>query len=118
MNKHFVFPLLLVFAVVLAAPLAHSQTSSVRGVCKDLDGKPIAGADVEWDSLENGRKFMLKTDKKGEYFSLGLVPGKYNVKLSRDGKEIFHINGVILVSGDQPTPTDIDLKKKKPTATT
>jgi hypothetical protein len=82
MNKYFVFPLLLVLAVVLATPLAHSQTSSVRGVCKDLDGKPIAGADVEWASLDNGRKFALKTNNKGEYFSLGLVPGKYNVKLS------------------------------------
>jgi len=118
MNKYFVFPLLLVLAVVLATPLAHSQTSSVRGVCKDLDGKPIAGADVEWASLDNGRKFALKTNNKGEYFSLGLVPGKYNVKLSKDGKEIFHINGVLLVSGDQPNPTDIDLKKEQATAAT
>jgi tetratricopeptide (TPR) repeat protein len=118
MNKHFVFPLLLVLAVVLAAPLAHSQTSTVRGVCKDLDGKPIAGAEIEWASLDNGRKFTLKTNGKGEYFSLGLIPGKYNVKLSKDGKEIFHINGVVLVSGDQPNPTDIDLKKEQATAAT
>src|SRR5580698_2892394 len=118
MNKHFVFPLLLVLAVVLAAPLAHSQTSNVRGVCKDLDGKPIAGAEIEWASLDNGRKFTLKTNGKGEYFSLGLIPGKYNVKLSKDGKEIFHINGVVLVSGDQPNPTDIDLKKEQATAAT
>jgi len=113
MNKFFVFSLLLALAVVLAAPLAHSQTSSVRGVCKDLDGKPIAGADIEWVSLDNGRKFSLKTNSKGEYFSLGLIPGKYNVKLSKDGKQIYALNGVAIVSGDQPAPIDIDLKKEQ-----
>jgi len=112
MNKYFFLPVLAVLAVVLAAPLAHSQTASVRGTCKDVDGKPIAGAEVEWNSVDTGRKSVLKTDKKGEYFSLGFAPGKYNLKLTKDGKELFHINGVVIASGDNP-PTDIDLKTEQ-----
>ncbi len=36
---------------------------------------------MEWLSTETGRKYTLKTNNKGEYFSLGIAPGKYNVKL-------------------------------------
>jgi protocatechuate 3,4-dioxygenase beta subunit len=91
MKKYFILPLLLVLAVGLSAPLAFAQTTgSVKGVCKDSDGKPIAQAEVEWTSTETGHKYTLKTNNKGEYFSLGVVPGKYNVKLSKDGKQLFH----------------------------
>jgi len=115
MSKYFILPLLFVLALALAAPLTHAQTASVRGTCKDLDGKPIAGAQVEWDSADTGRKTVLKTNNKGEYFSLGFAPGKYNIKLTKDGKEIFHINGVAIVSGDNP-PVDVDLKKEQAAA--
>ncbi|MGB9489380.1 MAG: tetratricopeptide repeat protein [Terriglobales bacterium] len=111
MKKYFILSVLLALAVGLSAPLAHAQTGSVKGVCKDVDGNPIAGAQVEWYAPETGRKFTLKTNNKGEYFSLGVAPGKYNVKLSKDGKELFHLNG-IPVSSDE-VETNFDLKKEK-----
>src|SRR5271156_2233057 len=112
MRKYFVLPLLLVLAVGLSAPLAFTQTTgSVKGVCKDSDGKPITQAEVEWLSTETGHKYTLKTNNKGEYFSLGIVPGKYNVKLSKDGKEIFHNNGISV--GLDETELPFDLKKEK-----
>jgi tetratricopeptide (TPR) repeat protein len=113
MRKHFILPILFVLVLALSAPLAHAQTASVRGTCRDLDGKPIVGAEVEWKSVDTGRKSVLKTDKKGEYFSLGFTPGKYDVKLSKDGKEIYTLHGVTIGSGDQPNPIDIDLKKEQ-----
>src|SRR5208282_6192802 len=95
MRKNFILPLLLVLAVGLSAPLALSQTTgSVKGICKDIDGKPITQSEVEWISTETGHKYTLKTNNKGEYFSLGIVPGKYNIALRKDGKELFHINGI------------------------
>ncbi|MGA9475072.1 MAG: tetratricopeptide repeat protein [Terriglobales bacterium] len=116
MKRYFVLPLFFFFAlaVVLATPLAHAQTGSIKGVCKNLDGTPIAGAEVEWYGTDTGRKYTLKTNNKGEYFSLGVLPGKYNVKLTKDGKEMFHINGVVVTSGE--TTTDIDLKKEQAAA--
>jgi len=112
MKKYFILPLLLVLAVGLTAPLAFSQTTgSVKGVCKDLEGKPIAGAEVDWVGTETGHKYTLKTNNKGEYFSLGIQPGRYDVKLSKDGKEIFHFNGVPV--GLDEKELDFDLKKEQ-----
>jgi tetratricopeptide (TPR) repeat protein len=115
MMKYWMPPLLIVLAMGLAAPFAFAQTTgSVKGVCKDLDGTPLAQAEVEWTSTDTGHKYELKTNKKGEYFSLGISPGKYNVVLRKDGKEIFHINGITV--GLDEVPLDIDLKKEQSTA--
>jgi tetratricopeptide (TPR) repeat protein len=112
MKKYFILPLLLVLVVLLSAPLALAQTTgTVKGTCKDSEGKPIAQAEVEWTGTESGHTYKLKTNNKGEYFSLGIVPGKYNVKLSKDGKELFHINSVTV--GLDETPLDFDLKKEQ-----
>jgi len=112
MKKFFIIPLLFVLAVGLSAPLAFSQnTGSVKGTCKDVDGKPIAGAEVEWTGAETGHKYTIKTNNKGEYFSLGIVPGKYNIKLSKDGKMLWQITGVPV--GADETTQDFDLKKEQ-----
>jgi tetratricopeptide (TPR) repeat protein len=111
MRKYFVLPLLLVI-VGLSVPLALAQTTgTVKGTCKDSEGKPIAQADVEWTGVESGHTYKLKTNNKGEYFSLGIVPGKYNVKLSKDGKELFHLTNVPV--GLDEVVEDIDLKKEQ-----
>lgn len=104
---------ILVIAVLLglcATPLFAQATGTVKGVCKDTEGKPLVGAIVEWTGLETGRKYSLKTNGKGEYFSLGISPGKYNVKLLVDGKETFHFNN-FPVSLDENV-LDFDLKKE------
>jgi tetratricopeptide (TPR) repeat protein len=114
MKKHLIIPLLLVL-VVISAPSAFAQaTGSVKGVCKDMEGKPIAQAQVEWTGVETGRKYPLKTNNKGEYFSLGISPGKYNVKLSKDGKEIFHFSNVTVTVDE--LVLDFDLKKEQSAA--
>jgi tetratricopeptide (TPR) repeat protein len=112
MRKSLIPALLLVLALGLSLPFALAQTTgTVKGVAKDSDGKPIVGADVEWTGTESGHTYKLKTNNKGEYFSLGIVPGKYNVKLSKDGKELFHLNGIPV--GLDEVSQDIDLKKEQ-----
>jgi len=111
MRKYFILPLLLVLAVGLSAPLAFAQaTGTVKGICKDFEGKPIVQAEVQWSGTESGHTYKLKTNNKGEYFSLGIVPDKYNVTLSKDGKELFHFNGVYVRL--EETALDFDLKKE------
>jgi tetratricopeptide (TPR) repeat protein len=112
MRKYFILPLLLVLAAGLSAPLAFAQTTgTVKGTCKDSEGKPIAQAEVEWTGVESGHTYKLKTNNKGEYFSLGIVPGKYNIKLSKDGKELFHFTNVTV--GLDEVVLDFDLKKEQ-----
>ena len=112
MKRYFIMLGLLMFTAVLcASPTLAQDTTSVKGVAKDAQGKPIAGATVEWVSKETGRKYDLKTNNKGEYFSLGIAPGHYNVALiGTDKKEIFHVNGFTL-TGDEGT-LDFDMQKE------
>jgi len=107
--------ILLVLVIALAAicvpPVFGQATGSVKGVCKDASGNPITAATVEWFSQETGRKYTLKTNNKGEYFSLGIAPGKYKVTLMKDGQQIFNFNNVP-VSVDEAV-LDFDMKKEQ-----
>jgi tetratricopeptide (TPR) repeat protein len=112
MKQRFVVLMLVFMVVGLYLPPAFAQaTGSVKGICKDLEGKPIVGAIVEYYSQETGRKLDLKTNNKGEYFSLGVTPGKYRVTLSKDGKELDKVNN-FPVNLDENT-LDFDLKKSQ-----
>ncbi len=96
-----------VLSMVFALP-ALSQTATVKGTCKDAQGTPIAGAQVTWHNNDNGRTFNLKTNKKGEYFSLGIDVGTYTVTLTKDGKELDKASNY-KVTTDELT-LDFDLK--------
>ena len=111
MKHRFLIAVLLGLMAATYAQSAFAQAGgSVRGVCKDVDGKPIVGATVRWVNVENGRKYELKTNSKGEYFSLGIASGKYTATLFQDGKELFHVNGLIIETDE--VLQDFDLKKE------
>jgi tetratricopeptide (TPR) repeat protein len=113
MKQRIAIVALMTLILGVCAPVALAQaTGSVKGVAKDQTGKPITEGTVEWLSLDTGRKYSLKLSKKGEYFSLGIAPGKYKVTLlGPDGKEMFHINGVQV--GVDEVDIDIDLQKEQ-----
>jgi tetratricopeptide (TPR) repeat protein len=117
MKKHLAIITLAVMSLALCAPQVFAQASgSVKGTIRDAEGKPIAAALVQYENLDNGQKYALKTNGKGEYFSLGLTPGKYKVAVYRtpddqkENKELYHVNG-FQVQLDENT-LDIDLKKE------
>ena len=116
MMQYFVrLALFIVMVGLCASPAFAQESGSVKGVCKDVEGKPIVGAVVEWANLDNGRKYDLRTNNKGEYFSLGIAPGHYKViLLGQDKKEIFHYNGYT-VNLDENT-LDFDMKKEQAAA--
>jgi tetratricopeptide (TPR) repeat protein len=101
---------------IFALSAAAQMTTQVKGFAKDETGKPITDAQVIFQSTESGRKYSnIKTDKKGEYFSLGVQPGKYNITLAKDGQEIWHINGInITLTGDNVF--NFDMAKEKAAA--
>jgi tetratricopeptide (TPR) repeat protein len=118
MKKHYaVFAIALITLGLCAVP-AFSQGASgtVKGVCKDPQGNPIADGVVVWANQDNGQKYVLKTNKKGEYFSLGVGGGTYTVTLYKNqddykaNKELFHFNK-FQVTLDENT-LDFDLKKQ------
>jgi tetratricopeptide (TPR) repeat protein len=117
MKKHLAIILFALLAIGLCVPPVFAQASgTVKGVCKDSSGNPLADAVVVWANQDNGQKYTLKANKKGEYFSLGITPGKYNVTLYKNaddqkaGKESYHQNG-FQVQLDENS-LDFDLKKE------
>jgi tetratricopeptide (TPR) repeat protein len=112
MKQRFSMVILAVAVTALSLPPVFAQAvGTVKGVCKDMQGNPIAGANLEWDNTDNGRKYNLKTNKKGEYFSLGIEPGKYKVILTQDGKQLDQVSN-FPVGADEAT-LDFDLKKSQ-----
>jgi len=104
--------LVLISLIASAALLFAQVAGTVRGNCKDVDGKPIADATVEWTNTDNGQKYTMKTNKKGDYFSLGVTMGHYNVKLiGKDGQEIYHFNSLQVTAEEKVL--DFDLAKER-----
>lgn len=117
MKKQFAVSVFILLMLGLCMPWAFSQASgTVKGVCKDAQGNPIADAVVVFANQDNGQKYNLKTNKKGEYFSLGLTPGSYNVTLYKNAddakanKEIFHFNKFQVALAENTL--DFDMKKQ------
>src|SRR4051812_35229462 len=75
-----VFALLMMFT--LAAPAA-AQTGGVRGKVVDEAGKPVPDVQVLLVNPETLASVTLKTDAKGEFFRIGMIPGDYSVKANK-----------------------------------
>jgi tetratricopeptide (TPR) repeat protein len=101
----------LLSANVLVTTVFAQATGSVKGVVRDADGKPVNGALVRWLNQDNGRKYEIKTNSKGEYFSLGIMPGTYKAVLMVDGKEVFHLDAIHV--GIEELGQDFDLQKEQ-----
>jgi tetratricopeptide (TPR) repeat protein len=121
MKKYFAIFVLGILAAVLCMPAVFAQASgSVKGVCKDAQGNPFADAVVVWVNTDNGQKYTLKTNKKGDYFSLGITPGTYTITLYKNAddlkanKETDHVKG-FHVQIDENT-VDFDVKKEQENA--
>jgi tetratricopeptide (TPR) repeat protein len=108
--------LLAVALVSLLASPAFAQTGycKVKGKITDMDGKPMPDVIVDMVSKTNGAKYHLKSDKRGEVYSIGITPGIYEVTFSKDGKQIFafHNYNMSLQKEDALNVIDLDLAKE------
>ena len=115
MRRNCTFVILLLSVCASFPTLAVAQTGAlgtVKGVCKDAEGNPIADAQVVWHNDDNGRTYKLKTNKKGEYFSLGIEPSEnYTITLTKDGKQLFTQSKLHV--GVDEFDKDIDIKAEK-----
>jgi tetratricopeptide (TPR) repeat protein len=100
-------------SLLTTAAVAQAGYATVKGVCTDEEGKPIAGAEVRLVGTENGRKYTLKTNAKGEYFSIGIQSGKYRYSLVKDGKEIWYFGNIEVRLSVEVNELDFDLKKER-----
>ena len=75
----------MVFGLAAFAAPASAQTGQVKGKITDAENKPVEGAKVTIQMLDNNSKFELKTKKNGEFMQIGLQPGQYKITAEKDG---------------------------------
>lgn len=118
MRKHFVTFIFVLLMLGVCVPSAFAQ-GTVKGTCKDIDGKPIVDGVVVFDNTDIGQKYTLKTNKKGEFFSLGISPGSYSVTLFMNAddfkanKKLFNIQKFPVTMGDNPLDFDMQKEQQK-----
>jgi tetratricopeptide (TPR) repeat protein len=96
----------------LAVSAAAQMTTQIKGSAKDETGKPYVGIQVVLQSTDSGRKYTLKTDKHGEFFSLGIQPGTYNILFQKDGQTFYNWNNYrITLSGENNI--NLDMAKER-----
>lgn len=110
MKKSIYLVVLLALLVGLSAVSAVAQTTGIKGVCKDKDGKFITDGVVEVTNTDTGRKMSTKTDKNGEYRMIGLTPGSYDAVLTRNGVNVDSTSKIPIGVGDM-RDVNFDLKK-------
>jgi len=98
--------------LLLASVPVHSQMlAKVHGKCIGIDGKPMTGVTVQYHNNDNGQDYDLKTDSKGDYASIAVVPGTYKVSLIQDGKVVQFYDKVPVKLGEQGMEVNFDLPK-------
>lgn len=96
-----------------AVQLWGQPTGTVKGFAKDSSGKPMEGATVQLVDVDNGRKFDLKTNSKGEYQSIAITAGTYDITLIKDGKVLDKVSKVPIMPGDEPRVVNFDFTGKQ-----
>ena len=114
MKKFKVF-LVALLAMAVLVPAAFAQMGTVKGYAKDQDGKPMVGAVIQFQGLDNGRHYEMKTDKKGNYFSMGVASGNYDVTVMYNGQQVdkvsrFPVQSNVGTGGDNEL--NFDLQKE------
>ena len=69
--------------VLMVAMGAAAQTGMVKGRVTDPNGKGVEGAKVTITAKGTNRTTELKTNKKGEFFTLGIFPGDYSIQAEK-----------------------------------
>ncbi len=110
MKKYINLAGILLVIAMSAVSLWGQITGIVTGTATDQNGKPIVGATVEMVNIRTGTKYQLKTNSKGQYYSVGIALGTYTVTLVQNGAVLEERgNAVIEASGERLV--DFDLAK-------
>jgi tetratricopeptide (TPR) repeat protein len=91
---------------------AFAQITTVEGIVKGADGKPVQNAQIKIDRTDIKGSYKTKTDKKGHYIYMGLPMGTYDIAVLVEDKQVDGAKGVRTKPGD-PIPVNFDLKNQE-----
>ena len=88
-------PFLFLLLFLIGPATGFAQVGRIRGTVSDTKGNPLKDARVEITGMEIKRKYKLKTNKKGEYFHVGIVyQGVYRIMVTKEGYQRDFVEGV------------------------
>jgi tetratricopeptide (TPR) repeat protein len=58
------------------------RLAEVRGEVRDMQGRPVAGADVVCTNISNNKTYRFKTDKDGKFYTIGILIGTYKIEIT------------------------------------
>jgi len=98
---------------MIVVPLSLSaQRAPLHGHVVGEDGKPLAGADILIVNKDNGQKFTMRTDKKGDFINVGVLIGPYKMTITKDGK-VIHTQDIVTTGDEEEKPLEINIPKVK-----
>jgi hypothetical protein len=93
----------LVLAIISAAAIsvyAQRGVGSISGIVKDPQNAYVAGANVTATNTDTNVEIKVKTNKKGFYRILGLLPGYYNISVEAEGFAIKAFQNIRVGAGE------------------
>jgi hypothetical protein len=89
--------LALLFTVSLLARVsrAQSETATISGLVTDTSGAPVAGAEVQLQSVERGTVSSTTSNGSGIYFFASVQPGRYRASVRLTGFRQLDLVGLI-----------------------
>ena len=110
--KKISFVMMAALVMALLVPAAFAQTGSVKGKIIDENGAPIADAHIEMVGKDTGRKYSLRSNAKGEIFSLGIASGQYDITVTDSKGQLLTKYTNFRINLDE-NHLDIDMKKER-----
>jgi tetratricopeptide (TPR) repeat protein len=80
-------------ALVFALPVM-AQNRIIKGTVTNDKGEPVANAQISIQGVDIKREYKCKTNKKGEYFYMGIPYGQYRVICRAAGFQPDYVQGV------------------------
>jgi tetratricopeptide (TPR) repeat protein len=72
--------------VIIVSYLSAPVQGTIKGVVTDKSGNPLEGARITIVSMQySAVRYVLKSNKKGEFIQIGLQPDFYQIKAEKDG---------------------------------
>ena len=104
-----------VMSLLLGVSAWGQTITTIKGKVTD-GGNPLADITLQFHNTDSGSNYTLKTDKKGEFFSMGIALGAYKITLSHDGQLIWTQENVHVVLDEAANEFDFDLAKLRAAA--
>jgi tetratricopeptide (TPR) repeat protein len=84
---------LLLVGLFFALPVA-AQNRIIKGKVTNDKGEPIQNAQIQIQGTDVKREYSVKTDKKGEYFYMGIPFGEYRIVVRASGYQPDYAQGI------------------------